>query len=253
MSPQAESSGASSGEEDTLLRIRENFISDGLRWNMGGDRKLIHLWRKLQRTEEALRSTNQEINSLKQQRKEEMASIEEFVTNIRNLSSEKDALTHSLETENESLHSQIQQICQERDAFVQENKVIAQLLLKEGLQQYSSSSPSQPLQHLIEERTELKSRIEQLEGGEGGGGTGFPLVEVMAERDRYRAELEANQGGLQEMIEEVKEVKRQLISDNRSHEIEKRKLRDELECKYIGNGAIIPHYGYTPKAAGQHL
>ncbi len=193
---------------------------------MDGGRKLIHLWKKLQRTEEALRNSHLEVNSLKQQRRDEMASVEEFVANIRNLSVEKDALTQSLEMENKRLHSQIQQIAQERDAFIQENKLVAQLLLEEGLQQYPNLTPTQQVQQLLQARTELKSRIKQLETGEGPA-----LSEVRGERDKYRAELEVNQAGMQEAIGEVRELKARLISENRSHELEKKKLRDELECK----------------------
>lgn len=200
------------------MRIRENFISDGLRWNVDGDKKLVQLWKKLRRTEEALREAYQANNILKQERKEEISGIEEFIANIRNLSNEKEALVESLEVENKKLASQIQQVCLERDAFAQESKDIAQLLLEEGLQQYSDASPTQQVQHLLHERSELHSSLSQ-------------AAAVVEERDKYRAELGANQASLQEVIEEVKELKARFISENRNHEIEKRKLSAELECK----------------------
>lgn len=146
-----------------LRKIREDFINDGLRWGLDPDQKLVHLWRKLQRTEEAFRSSRQEINSLKTQQKKETAELEDFVSNIRKLSQEKEQLTLSLEQENESLRAQLRQVCLERDAFIQENQAIAELLLDEGLNQFAGSTPIQPVEHLLQERSEHNSKIQQLE------------------------------------------------------------------------------------------
>ena len=179
---------------------------------------MIHLWKKLQRTEEALRGAHKEVHTLKKQKKEEMSGIEEFLSNIRKLSEEKDTQTQSLEKENENLRGQIRQTCLERDAFIQDNQVIAELLLEEGLQEFAGSTPRQPVEHLLQERSEMKVKIEQLETDN------VPLANVIRERDRYRSELEPLQ-------EEVKTLTGKLAAVNRNHEIETRKLRDELECK----------------------
>ena len=45
----------------TLDDIRGSFTKDGLQWAMAPDRKLIHLWKKLLRTEEELRKTSIEV------------------------------------------------------------------------------------------------------------------------------------------------------------------------------------------------
>ena len=147
-----------------------------------------------------------------------MSGIEEFLSNIRKLSEEKDTQTQSLEKENENLRGQIRQTCLERDAFIQDNQVIAELLLEEGLQEFAGSTPRQPVEHLLQERSEMKVKIEQLETDN------VPLANVIRERDRYRSELEPLQ-------EEVKTLTGKLAAVNRNHEIETRKLRDELECK----------------------
>ena len=41
--------------------IRSSFVKDGLSWGMQPDKKLIHLWKKLLRTEEELRKKSNEV------------------------------------------------------------------------------------------------------------------------------------------------------------------------------------------------
>ena len=47
-----------------LADIRGSFEKDGLQWNMPGERKMLHLWKKLIRTEEELRRTSGEVRHL---------------------------------------------------------------------------------------------------------------------------------------------------------------------------------------------
>ena len=250
-----------------LQKIREDFINDGLRWSLDPDQKLVHLWRKLQRTEEAFRSSRQEINSLKTQQKKEMAELEDFVSNIRKLSQEKEQLTLSLEQEKESLRAQLRQVCLERDTFIQENQTIAELLLDEGLNQFAGSTPIQPVEHLLQERSEHNAKIQQLEAENAH------LVEELAntasnfkrerevflnkaqkdsttmdqrlkamkeahmaeqanmarERDRYKSESEENHQKLKLLQTEVKGLKSKLASEERGHAMAMKKLTDELE------------------------
>ena len=248
--------GGPLSDKEVLQKIKEDLIADGLRWSLDTDQKLIHLWRKLQRTEVAFRSSHQEMNSLKKQQKQEMAELEEFISNIRNLSQEKEELTHSLEEENESLRTQMRQIHLERDAFIQENQSIVKLLLDEGLNQFAGSTPKQPVEHLLQERNESNSRIQQLESqnirlAEELASTASHLeqerktfedslqkafteheaekVGLAGERNRCKSESEENQQRMKLLQMEVKSLKSRLASEGRSHEIEKKKLRDELE------------------------
>jgi len=251
-------------DKEVLQKIKEDLIADGLRWSMASDQKLIHLWRKLQRTEEAYRTSHQEMNSLKKQQKQEMAELEEFISNIRNLSQEKEEFTHSLEEENKSLRTQLRQIHLERDAFIQENQSIVKLLLDEGLNQFAGSTPKQPVEHLLQERSERNSRILQLETEnkrlveelttaaakfeqertrledslQKASEQGFKAIKkeheaekatLVGERDRYKSESEENQQRLKLLQMEVKSLKSKLAAEGKNHEIEKKKLRDELE------------------------
>lgn len=253
-------------DKEVLQKIKEDLIADGLRWGIASDQKLIHLWRKLQRTEEAYRTSHQEMNSLKKQQKQEMAELEEFISNIRNLSQEKEEFTHSLEEENKSLRTQLRQIHLERDAFIQENQSIVKLLLDEGLNQFAGSTPKQPVEHLLQERNERNSRILQLESEnkrlvkelttaagnfeqertrledslQKASEQGFKAIKkehgheaekatLVGERDQYKSESEESQQRLKLLQMEVKSLKSKLAAEGRNHEIEKKKLRDELE------------------------
>ena len=42
-------------QTDDISIIRDSFIQDGVSWEIDNNMKLQHLWKKLQRTEDALR------------------------------------------------------------------------------------------------------------------------------------------------------------------------------------------------------
>lgn len=45
-----------------LNDIQRSLERDGLQWNMAPDRKMLHLWKRLLRTEEELRKTSKEVS-----------------------------------------------------------------------------------------------------------------------------------------------------------------------------------------------
>lgn len=164
---------------------------------------------------------------MKQKQKEEMAGIEEFVSNIRNLQQEKEAIIQQLEAENTDLRRQADQVTMERDAFIQDSQKISELLRSAGLQKYMKKSPGQQVEHLIQEidkaqrersslndakaelERELKSAKEQLDSKQRD------LEETM-----YHARKKTN--SLEKTLEEVRD----------SHEAEMSKIqaeRDQLE------------------------
>ncbi|KAL5478217.1 hypothetical protein EMCRGX_G025116 [Ephydatia muelleri] len=150
-------------EEKVMLdAIRTDFVSDGLSWaNISEERKMVHLWRKLKRTEEALRAAHQETQLIKQQRKEEMIGIEDFISNIRSLSQQKDVLTRQLETDNDNLRNQLRDHSAEREALISENNIVASLLALEGLR--PNGTTSNQLKLLLEERKEWQVRMKVLD------------------------------------------------------------------------------------------
>lgn len=177
-------------EEELLGEIRESFVSDGVRWAVEPERKLIHLWKKLKRTEDYLRKSAQETEALKTRQKEHMNNVQELLANVRRLGEEKDALTHSLEEENSSLRERCEQVEAERDAFIEENQVIAKCLMEAGLQRFAGPSPRQPVELLIKEWQELQHRLSKLEGE--AATSSQQATEQKAALERKVKELESN-------------------------------------------------------------
>ena len=197
-----------------------------------------------------------------------MAGIEEILSNIRNLSKEKQSM---LEGENENLRGQLEQVCLERDAFIDENKLITEVLREEGLQQFAME---QPIKYLLKERADFKTQIQQLEEQKavivqelddvkstfdkakkdyetdltntraGTNEVGRRLqamlqvheedeTKLKTERDHYKSELEKNSEKLAKLEAELKQVNSRRATENTAHEEELRKLRHELEGKDV--------------------
>lgn len=96
--------------EDDLKSINECFVADGLSVAVNDTVKLKHLWKKLVRTEQALKDNYNEMESLKKQTHEEMQAVESYVAHIRSLSEQRDKLSKEFELENENLKKQIIQV-----------------------------------------------------------------------------------------------------------------------------------------------
>ena len=160
------------------------------------------------------------------------------------------------------------QVVLERDAFIQENHAIAELLLREGLQQFASSTPMEPVEHLLQRRNELNTRIQQL-GSEkahlakelsdatatlqkeraefeeklkhseanSAAITDERLetaheaetVSLMKERDQYKSENESHQQRLSLLQAEMRSLKSKMAAERRSHDSSMTKLRNDLE------------------------
>ena len=201
--------------------------------------------------------------------------MQDFLSKIRNLSDEKEQLTQSLEAENEELRKQVAKAIEERDAFVQENQAIAELLIAEGLQPFSGTTPKrQVVEHLLQERTEIKNQLEQVTKEKAevvkkldDSQTELKIKEKelktdlqsaqqssidvskqlksmeeahnaekakwIEERDKLKADIEEKLGKLALMRAEVKELKTKLTTDGRASEIERERLKKQLEGKQL--------------------
>ena len=194
--------------------------------------------------------------------------MQDLLSKIRNLSKEKEQFTQSLEAENEQLRDQVAKAIEERDAFVQENQAIAELLIAEGLQPFSGSTPKrQVVEHLLQERTEIKNQLQQvtkekaevvqkldnsqkelkmkeeelksdLQQSSIDMSKQLKSMEeahnaekdkLIEERDKLKADIEEQLGKLALMRAEVKELKTKLTTDGRAHEIEISRLKKQLE------------------------
>ena len=151
--------------------------------------------------------------------------MQDFLSKIRNLSEEKEQLTQSLEIENEQLRKQVKQAIDERDAFVQENQAIAELLIAEGLQPVSGATPKrQVVEHLLQERTDIKNQLDQLTKEK---------AEVVKKLDHSQKELQTKEEELKSDLQSAQQssddVSKQLKSMEEAHNAEKAKLNEERD------------------------
>ena len=151
--------------------------------------------------------------------------MQDFLSKIRNLSEEKEQLTQSLEIENEQLRKQVEQAIDERDAFVQENQAIAELLIAEGLQPVSGATPKrQVVEHLLQERTDIKNQLDQLTKEK---------AEVVKKLDHSQKELQTKEEELKSDLQSAQQssddVSKQLKSMEEAHNAEKAKLNEERD------------------------
>ena len=166
---------------------------------------------------------------MKQQQKEEMTKLEEFISHIRNLQQEKEAHFQQLEAENTDQIRQTEQVTMERDAFIQDNQKIADLLRSAGLQKYMKKSPGQQVEHLIQkideaqrERSRLNDTKAQLERELKSAKQQLDSKQRDLEETMHHARKKTN--SLEKTLEEVRD----------SHEAEMKKLqaeRDQLESE----------------------
>lgn len=168
--------------------IKTSLAEDGL--ELADEQKLLlHVWDKLQRTEDALKAQVAEASHLmlppflhivyqplrqlsnscvcvdvflnmhilqnqvlKKQQKEEMANVDTVLSKIRALSTEKDQLTEDLSTENKNLRAMVDKVTAERDAFLSENEAVVRLLMDHGVHQsLNNSKKSATLQSSVEQ------------------------------------------------------------------------------------------------------
>ena len=181
----------------------------------------------------------------------------------RNLSSEKEELTNSLERDKAKLKAQLAQASFERDVLSSDNQAIADLLLQHGLHQFAGCTPKKPVEHLLRESIKLKSDIDRLRVTRDDAIKALEAASKLAESDKVKLEgalerseeqcrevketfdversrfareeehwREEREGGLQKvkLLEgEVSSLKSHSSSQSRSHEIEMKKVKDELQ------------------------
>ena len=165
---------------------------------MESDKKLIHLWKKVIRTEEELRKSSKEVHQLRTAQKEELTNVQSVVEKIKELSQQKENITDSLEEENDALRLKLSQLTAENEMFIQESNAISQLFIAEGMQDSSGGIPKQPVQHLINERSELMEKIRKSDKEK---------IELVEQLERTRKELDRmKKGGGQEKIKLEKQV-----------------------------------------------
>ncbi|KAM9444645.1 uncharacterized protein ccdc30 isoform 2-T2 [Clarias gariepinus] len=147
-------------DETELKELFVRLEKDGLPCQASADERQCHLWRLLQNSEGSLASAIQELQALREQQASEMKEVESYVEHIRNMLEERECLTAEYERDNEQLRAELEQIKQQQECVCKE---VMEMLEQEGLDEISTSSPSEQVAYLLVERVTLLERLEATE------------------------------------------------------------------------------------------
>eukprot|EP00117_Sycon_ciliatum_P044114 scpid22685/ scgid31865/ len=159
-------------EEQEKRDILAHLIKDGLRVDVGAEEKLQYFYRKLQRTEQQLASTLDNMEELRRQQKEEMQAVETYVSHIRELSEEREQLVNDLETENAQLKAELQRASLATSTALQEQasvigwKEVKAALSESELREMNISATDEPKQvvhQLAAQRRDLAEKCKTVE------------------------------------------------------------------------------------------
>ncbi|BFZ23927.1 hypothetical protein BsWGS_26967 [Bradybaena similaris] len=92
---------------DIYSLISQRLAAEGLQPESSDREKLLCFWKIHLRLEDELQEARNSQEKLKETQAQEMKEVESYVEHIRQLSDEREALIHELETENEALKLQV--------------------------------------------------------------------------------------------------------------------------------------------------
>ncbi|XP_051843869.1 coiled-coil domain-containing protein 30 isoform X1 [Antechinus flavipes] len=119
--------------------------------------QLCYVWRLFQHSENRLRTASGDLEELRVKHMEEMKEVENYVNHVRQLTEEREALTHDFEKESERLQLEFKELQLQQEI---ELKEIEEMLDQEGLSEIAQSSPSEQIAYLLVERTTLLEKLE---------------------------------------------------------------------------------------------
>ncbi|XP_038602115.1 coiled-coil domain-containing protein 30 [Tachyglossus aculeatus] len=203
--------------EDVLHHLRK----EGIDPHATAEEQLCYVWCLFQHSEGRLRSASQDLEDLKVKQAEEMKEVENYVTHIRNLTEEREALTTDFGKENAQLKLEVQGLQLQREA---QRKEVEEMLDQEGLPEIAHSSHSEQIAYLLVERTTLLEKLAdpKLESSSYEG-SGFPEVHHQC----HHEELEKEKAVRKCVERDVEEAASRL---RMAHQ-EIRRLTDELDSK----------------------
>ena len=130
---------------------------------MSDNERLLHLWKKKERTAESMRNLVQEYNTWKKQRQNEVAETQKYIQDIKSLTEDKDSHIAQLEADNRNLLAELKQIKRERQAYLKEHEAIAGLMQTEGLTDVTHTNFVKSVEHLLQQRGEMTVKLQALE------------------------------------------------------------------------------------------
>ena len=210
-------------DKNELNDISRRLEEDGLKTNLSDEHKLRYVWRCLQRAEHSLKSALDDVEKLRRQHAEEMIEVENYVSYIRHLSEEREALTLEFEAENEQLKDEVVQLTKDKNSgnFVcpDTNK----LLITHGIPSLVDTPVLNQVSHLLKELKSCEDNMLALQNEN---------TVLKAESDIRVAKVEESfhsaQGELEEEIRQMQENMRAVKQEERrSYDTEVIKLKDE--------------------------
>ncbi|XP_068924261.1 phosphopantothenate--cysteine ligase-like isoform X2 [Petaurus breviceps papuanus] len=152
-----QSSGGPLQEKVQLEDILHFLENEGIDSLATAEDQLCYVWRSLQQSEEKLRNVSRDLEELRVKHMEEMKEVENYVNHVRQLTEEREALTHDFEKESEQLQLEFEELQLQQEI---ELKEIEGMLYQEGLSEIAQSSPSEQIAYLLAERTTLLEKLE---------------------------------------------------------------------------------------------
>ncbi|XP_032239746.2 myosin-11 [Nematostella vectensis] len=210
--------------------------SDGYSTTIPVEHKLRYIWRQLTRAESSLKSSLDSVEQLRKQHAEEMIEVENYVSHIRQLSDEREALTQDTEAENDQLKAELQQMKMDQIAGTVVSEGICDMLMEAGLTQVAkdTNSVKNQISFLLKERVGNKETIRKLEKEkdlfqkEASSGQANKKAMEMVEAERREMEEEMNR-----MRKSTQQVKLEMskMHEKQLEEVtnEKNKLNLEIQ------------------------
>ena len=149
-----------------MYEVDKRLRKDGFKTDISVEHKLRYLWRQLLRSEASLSSSLESVEELRKQHAQEMVEVETYVDHIRQLSSEREALTLELEVENEKLKSDLEDLKQDQESQMMGLPEIAALLKDSGLKLENVRNKldmKNYLGNLAKENNQVSERMKHLE------------------------------------------------------------------------------------------
>lgn len=201
---------------------------DGFKTSIPVEHKLRYIWRQFTRADTSLKSSLESLEELRKQHAQEMIEVENYVSHIRQLSDEREALTQELEIENEQLKHELEQMKVEREAGAYVSDEICDMLTKSGLTQMGkrTNTTKDQINYLLQERNKLKVENEKLRKD---GSVAASSKQMMKMLDEERKEMENEMEKMRETMKKVKQEERK-IHEKETQELQMQKdaLRAQL-------------------------
>ena len=181
------------------------------------------MWRQFTRTDTSLKSSLESVEQLRKHHAQEMIEVENYVSHIRQLSDEREALTQELEVENEQLKHELEQMRVEKEAGAYVSEEICDLLVESGLTQLGkkTSTTKDQVNYLLQERSKLKTENERMKKESSAGTSSQKMIKIL---DEERKEMENEMNRMRETMKQVKQEER------KTHEQEVQAIQKEKDA-----------------------